>query len=298
MELLTPQEVLNLLWSCAVLQRPPRRSEVPNEQLLSVLDDAAPHLSVHAAAEAQWAWESLGRDASAEWPRPPTRLIERAAPLPFAVRVGAIDPSLLSLDVLYDEASPKRELIKSGSAVPTMQTLAETRLTAWQSEVGECFVYSGKEMSPRVGHEARPGFSPAVAAVRDALASPPVDRFYDSVLVNYYEGGKVGMRFHSDPGQGEDGPWGFSTCVVSAGDCRQFVFRRIGDPSSRCTFSLRAGDVVEMFGSCQQEYQHSVKTEASDEAAGPRISLVFKRTQSTEQRRIADGERPNGRSVS
>ena len=295
---LTPQEVLNLLWSCAVLQRPLRRSEVPKEELFSALNDAAPHLSIFAAAEAQWAWESLGRDASSAWPRPPTRLIARAAPLPFAVRVGAIDPSLLSMDVLRAEASPKREVIKSGSAAPTLQTLAETRLTAWQSVVGERFAYSGKEMSPRVGDEDRPGFSPAVAAVRDALAQPPVDRFFDSVLVNYYEGGKVGMRFHSDPGQGEDGPWGFSTCVVSAGDCRQFVFRRIGDPSSRCTFSLRAGDVVEMFDRCQQEYQHSVKTEASDEAAGPRISLVFKRTHSTEQRRISEGERPEGRSVS
>ena len=117
---------------------------------------------------------------------------------------------------------------------------------------------------------------------------------YDSVLVNYYAGGKVGMNFHSDPGQGEE--WGYSTCVISAGDVRSFVFRRIGNPSQRCTFALRAGDVVEMFGRCQAEYQHSVKTEASDEAAGPRMSLVFKRTLKTEGER-ASSERPDDRSI-
>lgn len=78
-----------------------------------------------------------------------------------------------------------------------MQRISEQRLTAWQSTVNQPFGYSGKLMSP-----SEDGFSPRIGAVRDALVAK-IDRLYDSCLINYYENGKVGMRYHSDPGQGE-----------------------------------------------------------------------------------------------
>jgi len=194
-EKLAADDLAILLWSSAVLRRPLRQSEVPQEHLLAALDRAVDVLDMHRAAEVQWAWESLGRDASTtSWPPPPPRLVKKTAPLPFAVRVGAMDTSLLSLGTLLAEASPQRDVIQSGSAVPTLQTLAERRLTAWQSDVDENFEYSGKAMPPRVGDEFRAGMTPTVAAVRDALAQPPIQRWYDSVLINYYEGGKVRMR--------------------------------------------------------------------------------------------------------
>lgn len=147
-------------------------------------------------------------------------------------------------------------------------------------------------MQPRLGDALVPGLSRRVHAVRDEITQA-LGRRYDSCLVNYYRDGSTGMNFHADPGQGE--VWGFSTCVVSAGDARLFVFRRIGAPEQRCTFALRAGDVVEMFGDCQAEYQHSVRTESVQaERTGPRISLVFKRGLATEQR-VAPAERPEGR---
>ena len=289
---LTPEELATLVWSFAVLQRPLRRSEVAVGDLHTALDEAALDLDMHRAAEVQWAWESLARDAKASRRPPPPRLVARTAPLPFAVRLGAVDVSLLAVRALREEAAPQRDVIKSGSAEFTSETVVETRLTAWQSDSQSPFEYSGKIMQPRVGEAHEAGMSPLVGAVRDALAAGPIDRRYDSVLVNYYENSGVGMRFHADPGQGEH--WGYSTCVVSAGDCRQFVFRRIGDPSKRVTVALRAGDVVEMFGECQQLYQHSVKTEASEELAGPRISLVYKRTLELEAQQ-SPSERPDGR---
>lgn len=195
-EKLAADDLAILLWSSAVLRRPLRQSEVPQEHLLDALDRAVDVLDMHRAAEVQWAWESLGRDSpsTTSWPPPPARLVKKTAPLPFAVRIGAMDTSLLSLDTLLAEASPQRDVIQSGSAVPTLQTLAERRLTAWQSDVDENFEYSGKAMPPRVGDEFRAGMTPTVAAVRDALAQPPIQRWYDSVLINYYEGGKVRMR--------------------------------------------------------------------------------------------------------
>jgi hypothetical protein len=36
------------------------------------------------------------------------------------------------------------------------------------------------------------------------------------------------------------------------------------------------GDVVVMFGDCQEVLQHAIKVEAAAEDAGPRVSLVFK----------------------
>jgi len=136
-----------------------------------------------------------------------------------------------------------------------------------------------------------PGFTPRIRAVRDVLART-LDRRYDSVLINYYEDGRSGMNYHADPDQGDK--WGHSTCVVSAGDARLFVFRRIGAPAQRCTFALRSGDVVEMFGSCQADYQHSIRTEAEAMRVGPRLSLVYKRTMATETC-AASHERPGGR---
>jgi hypothetical protein len=193
-EKLAADDLATLLWSSAVLRRPLRKSEVHEEHLLAALDGAVDVLDMHRAAEVQWAWESLGRDCEStttSWPPPPARLVEKTALLPFAVRIGAMDSSLLSLDTLLAEASPQRDVIQSGSAVPTLQTLAERRLTAWQSDVDEHFEYSGKAMPPRVGDEFRAGMSPTIAAVRNALAQPPIQRWYDSVLINYYEGGKV-----------------------------------------------------------------------------------------------------------
>ena len=48
---------------------------------------------------------------------------------------------------------------------------------------------------------------------------------------------------------------------------------------ARWEFSVSNGDVVFMFGDCQDRFQHCVKVEREDRGAadmGPRMSLVFK----------------------
>eukprot|EP00965_Chrysotila_dentata_P055169 1830825-Pleurochrysis_carterae.AAC.3 len=99
------------------------------------------------------------------------------------------------------------------------------------------------------------------------------------------------MRFHADPGQGEE--WGYSTCVVSLGDTRLFTFRKTEAKAERCTVAVREGDVLEMYADCQQQWQHSVRKEAQPDHAVPRVSLVFKRTLQYEKQRLEDGERPD-----
>lgn len=291
-ELLKPDELAQLIWACAMLRRPLRASEIPSADLVALLDMHATNLDVHVAAQAAWAWESLVRDAQAFNEPLPARLLERTASLPFIVHLGLIDPSLVELESLRTEAAPQRDEIRSGSKHPGKAIVTEKRLTAWQSEENVSFAYSGKEMMPQMGSGGHgPGFTPRIRAVRDVLART-LDRRYDSVLINYYEDGSSSMNYHADPDQGER--WGYSTCVVSAGDARLFVFRRIGAPAQRCTFALRSGDVVEMFGNCQAHYQHSIRTEAEAMRVGPRMSLVYKRTMATETC-AASHERPDGR---
>jgi len=102
---------------------------------------------------------------------------------------------------------------------------------------------------------------------------------YDSVLVNVYRDARVGMRFHSDPGQGTD--WSTDTAVVSLGDTRSFVFRSKDAPHDsrqRFEFFVRHGDVVHMFADCQQRYQHAVRSEKRADQAFIRASLVFKQS--------------------
>jgi alkylated DNA repair dioxygenase AlkB len=84
------------------------------------------------------------------------------------------------------------------------------------------------------------------------------------------------MRFHSDPGQGEF--WCEDTAVVSVGDTRQFIMRRIDNHACRHVFYVSSGDCVRMFGDCQQQWQHCIKVEDSKVQAGGRVSFVFKQS--------------------
>ena len=273
------------LWALAVL-----RGDADDAPVDALLADAAaavarhaPSLGAHRAAEIAWAWRAL----PLEHP-PPESIRAAAASLPFCVHVGCLGGAL-DLGALRDEVALARDVIRSGSAVASSRQVLESRLTAWQSDAGVPFEYAGKVM-------AGGALTPHVAAARDRIAAS-LDRRYDSVLVNYYRDGEVGMRFHSDPGQGE--AWGYSTCVASVGGTRLFAFRSaaaVNDASRRCTFAVRDGDVVEMHSDCQAAYQHSVRTEAEAARATERVSLVFKRTVALEAER-REVEREDGAEV-
>lgn len=182
---------------------------------------------------------------------------------PFEHFPGALVHLQLTVVDLAAETRPQREAVVTAEG-----TLPEQRLTAWQSELGRSFEYSGKVMRA----QAQP-FTPLVAAARDALSRFGVR--YDSVLVNLYPSGESAMRFHSDP-QGDS--WATDTAVVSVGATRRFAFRSASapaDPSLRSEFGVVSGDVVVMRGDCQARFQHSILPDPA--AAGPRISLVFKK---------------------
>lgn len=72
------------------------------------------------------------------------------------------------------------------------------------------------------------------------------------------------------------GEWSPNTSVVSIGATRRFVFREAFDHAVRWSYRVASGDVVTMFGDCQERLQHAVAVERHAGDAGPRVSLVFK----------------------
>ena len=287
------------VWSLAVIF--PARHAAPVRTaataLAAPLDSARLVLAPHVAATTEWACETLGVPV-------PAAVAALALEAPFRVHVGAVaealgryghgDDTAATVAAMAAELPLRRDAISSGSAVPSQEVVLEDRGTCWLSDAGLSFEYSGKSMA------AAGELSGGVAAVRDAV-SRSLGRHYCSVLANHYPDGGSGMRFHSDPGQGE-GEWGLSTAVVSVGAPRLFTFRRVGEPHARATFVVRHGDVCHMHSDCQASWQHSVVRERPgggvglDAALGgsrasSRISLVFKRSWRLEQR-LAESEPP------
>lgn len=192
--------------------------------------------------------------------------------LPFRIQPNSFgNIKNLSVAGLLDEVDFKSETIRTTSN----QVVKERRQTAWQGdEYVAAFAYSGKSM-------IRKSFSPVVLKVRNQL-SQQTGHLYDGCLLNLYPDGGSGMRYHIDPDQGS--LWGYETVVVSVGATRKFSFRAIpgeGAVDQDCSthvFTLMHGDMTEMFGDCQQRFQHTVKNAEVKNEKSARASLVFKKT--------------------
>jgi alkylated DNA repair dioxygenase AlkB len=213
------------------------------------------------------------------------------------------------VDILQKEIPFSFDTIvtRTGTAVK------ERRGTAWVTEpdIG-ALAYSGKLMAPT--SPLPPTVSQTMRLVERALMDsasssmipqtilPDHNSFFDCSLCNYYPDGDAACKFHTDP---EHGPmWERLTCVISAGESRRFAFRPIpemgkswmdwdGGSSKNMNASkdsdhvpavahLFPGDVVVMWGSCNDDFHHAVyvaesNTETPNVGTTGRISLVFKR---------------------
>lgn len=223
-----------------------------------------------------WAFDALTLQIYGESRVP--LLLQRAhskLSLPFRVLPGcmATIPEF-TLENLVLQVNYQVDAIRTSSNL----VVPERRKTAWEGDDGVApFAYSGKSME-------RNHWSSLVKASRDRLMDVS-GIYYDGCLLNLYPDGGSGMRYHSDPDQGV--LWDFETAVVSLGATRRFSFRRNAVSSEEessyqqerpHTFVLMHGDVVEMFGDCQSQFQHTVRTADEKNEDAARASLVFKRT--------------------
>mmetsp|Transcript_19669 Transcript_19669/g.42904 ORF Transcript_19669/g.42904 Transcript_19669/m.42904 type:complete len:423 (+) Transcript_19669:246-1514(+) len=177
---------------------------------------------------------------------------------------------------------------RTGSAV------VERRGTAWVAEddIG-ALAYSGKLMVPH----RLPGVvrSAMRATERVVLRGADDPNFFDCALCNHYPDAETACKFHTDPEHGT--LWDRLTCVVSAGSDRRFAFRPIPgasawddwdtgkkgaavDKNIPAVYHMFAGDIVKMYGRCNDEFYHAVY---ADDAINMkvngqgRVSLVLKR---------------------
>ena len=144
----------------------------------------------------------------------------------------------------------------------------QPRLTAWCSDPGVSYRYSGLELQPE------PWLRP-LQALRRQLSSTAGARF-NSVLLNLYRDGRDSMGWHAD----DERELGEEPVIasVSLGAVRRLRLRSRGGGPSR-SVDLASGSLLLMRGRSQAEWQHAVPRTAR--TVGPRINLTFREIVST-----------------
>lgn len=194
--------------------------------------------------------------------------------------------------------------------------VVERRATAWVAEEGiGALAYSGKLMKP----SPMPDLVRSIMRQVETAIDAPSKDFFDCALCNYYPDGETSCRFHTDPEHGT--MWERLNVVVSAGNPRRFAFRPIPevttwgewdggggkddnnntnnnnlptgtkDDTTNAPVVIRffPGDIVQMWGTCNDDFYHAVYPESCVPAVLPhqqqqtnavdvsRVSLVLKR---------------------
>jgi alkylated DNA repair dioxygenase AlkB len=142
--------------------------------------------------------------------------------------------------------------------------LLQPRLTAWCSDPGVAYCYSGVKLDPA-------GWHPEVDQLRCQLMAELGVRF-NSVLINAYRDGQDAMGWHADdePELGDEP----SIASVSLGQTRVLRIRpRGGGPSQGIV--LEHGSLLVMSGPSQAQWQHAIPR--SRRPMGLRINLTFRK---------------------
>lgn len=165
----------------------------------------------------------------------------------------------ININDLKKEINFRQDIVKVGDT-----EIVEERKTSWMSDLGYKYKYGNKIMNPDI-------LSPSVKMIQEIINSK-YGVNYDSVLINYYKNGTVGMRYHSDEIYNE---WVEDTVVVSFGSSRYISFREIENYENKQKILLENGDLLFMKEGCQKKYQHRVMKDKN--ITSDRISLVFKK---------------------
>ena len=139
------------------------------------------------------------------------------------------------------------------------------RLTSWYGDSQKSYTYSGITSFP---HEWNKGLLYIRERV-EAVAGVP----FNSVLLNWYRDGEDKIDWHAD----DEPELGRNPIIgsVNFGETRDFVIRRIDDPTVRVTIPLEHGTVLIMAGAMQHHWQHAVPKRAK--VRGSRFNLTFRR---------------------
>ena len=162
------------------------------------------------------------------------------------------------LENLWRELSWQHwEIVLFGKHIP------QPRLSAWCSDPGIFYRYSGLKLPPSRWH-------PELDQLRIDLKRA-LNCDFNSVLVNAYRDGADSMGWHADD-ESELGPEPL-IASLSLGATRRFLIRPKNGGSSTA-FDLERGNLLVMRGKSQQAWQHCVPK--TRKAVGLRINLTFR----------------------
>jgi alkylated DNA repair dioxygenase AlkB len=184
----------------------------------------------------------------------------------FAGGEPAYDPDLSGL--VRHELSPDAWVDHVPAWVRGANELFAAVLSASEWESHTVHMYDRVVTEPRL--RARwTGRPPEFGDLRDALSARYGVEFV-SIGLNLYRDGRDSVAWHGDRVARELTQ--AVVAIVSLGGRRRFLLRPKGGGSSR-SFTVDAGDLLVMGGSCQRTWDHCVPKVA---AASPRVSVTFR----------------------
>jgi alkylated DNA repair dioxygenase AlkB len=171
------------------------------------------------------------------------------------------DQSQLYMKHLTNDIKWKREKIRMwGREIITKKRIA------WYADEGKSYTYSGSTFHPDQWNELLLEIKKHVEQY--------IKFQFNSVLLNEYPNGKVGMGWHSD----DERELGIDPIIASLsfGANRDFIFKHKTDKSfENIKIHLKSGSLLLMLGSTQHHWKHSLPKRLK--VREPRINLTFRK---------------------
>ena len=171
------------------------------------------------------------------------------------------DQSQLYLKHLINDIKWKREKIRMwGREIVTKKRIA------WYADEGKSYTYSGSTFRPDQWSELLLEIKKYVEQYMNFQ--------FNSVLLNEYPNGKVGMGWHSD----DERELGIDPIIASLsfGANRDFIFKHKTNKNLRnVKVHLKSGSLLFMLGSTQHYWKHSLPKRLK--VKEPRINLTFRK---------------------
>ena len=171
------------------------------------------------------------------------------------------DQSQLYMKHLTNDIKWKREKIRMwGKEIVTKKRIA------WYADEGKSYTYSGSTFHPDQWNELLLEIKKYVEQY--------IKFQFNSVLLNEYPNGKVGMGWHSD----NERELGIDPIIASLsfGANRDFIFKHKTNKSyENIKIHLKSGSLLLMLGSTQHHWKHSLPKRLK--VREPRINLTFRK---------------------
>ena len=171
------------------------------------------------------------------------------------------DQSQLYMKHLTNDIKWKREKIRMwGKEIVTKKRIA------WYADEGKSYTYSGSTFYPVQWNE--------VLLEIKKRVEQHIRFQFNSVLLNEYKSGEVGMGWHSD----DEKELGIDPIIASLsfGANRDFIFKHKTDKSfEKIKIHLKSGSLLIMSGSTQHYWKHSLPKRLK--VREPRVNLTFRK---------------------